>query len=107
MIGALLQGDLASDPVERVASNGKPYWTANARIPAGGDSIFVGISTFDAMAGERMMKLAKGSPFAAVGAMEATAWQSKDGEERKGWRLTATEILSVYQARKRSLGGDA
>lgn len=101
MIGAIIQGDLASDPVERSASNGKPYWTASARVATGAEAIFVGISTFDATAGARLMQLRKGSPLAAVGTLEATVWE-KDGEERRGWRLTSNEILTAHQARKRS-----
>lgn len=33
--------------------------------------------------------------------VERTTWTAKDGSERSGWRLTAAEILSVHQARKR------
>src|SRR5690606_13755155 len=55
MIGALIQGTLANDPAERTASNGNRYWTASARVPAGDDVLFVGVSTFDEKAGARLM----------------------------------------------------
>lgn len=106
MIGALLAGDLSSDPAERTASNGNRYWTASARVAAGDDAIFVGITTFDATAGERLMRLRKGSSIAAVGTLEATSWTDKAGAERKGWRLLAHEVLTVYQARKRRDAGE-
>lgn len=101
MIGALITADLSADPTERTASNGNRYWTASARVAAGGEAIFVGITAFDAKAGARLMQLRKGSSLAAVGTLEATSWTDKTGTERKGWRLLAHEIMSVYQARKR------
>ncbi len=100
MIAALVQGTLAADPTERTTREGKPFVTANLRVPAGAEVLFIGIATFDRTAGERLAKLRKGATVAAAGTLEATEW-AKDGETRKGWRLTATEILTVYAARKR------
>jgi single-stranded DNA-binding protein len=70
-------------------------------VPAGGEALFIGLTTFSETAGERLERLHKGATVAAAGTLEATAWTGKDGAERKGWRLTATEVLSAYQARKR------
>ncbi len=106
MIGALIAGELSTEPAERTASNGNRYWTASARVAAGGDAVFVGITAFDPKAGERLMQLHKGSSIAAVGTLEATSWTDKTGAERKGWRLLAHEVLSVYQARKRRDAGE-
>jgi len=107
MIGALIAGELSAEPAERTALNGKTFWTASARVSAGSEAIFVGITVFDPKAGERLMMLHKGSRVAAVGTLEATAWTDKTtGAERKGWRLLAHEILSVYQARKRRDAGE-
>ena len=101
MIGALVQGELIADPQVRTASNGKPFWTVTVRVPAGPEALFVGLTTFSESAGERLMKLHKGSAIAAAGALEPTEWEGKDGETRKGWRLTASEVLTVYEATKR------
>ncbi len=101
MIGALVQGDLVADPQARTASNGKPFWTVTVRVPAGPEALFVGLTTFSETAGERLMKLHKGSALAAAGTLEATTWTGKDGAERRGWRLTASEVLSVHQARRK------
>ncbi len=101
MISALCSGELIADPQARTASNGAPYWTATMRVPAGADALLIGLSTFHATAGERLMKLHKGSALAAAGVLEPTSWTGRDGEERRGWRLTASEVLSVHQARKR------
>jgi single-stranded DNA-binding protein len=101
MIGALIQGELIADPQARTASNGKPFWTVTVRVPAGPEALFVGVTTFSESAGERLAKLHKGSALAAAGVLEPTSWTGRDGEERRGWRLTASEVLSVHQARKR------
>lgn len=101
MIGALIQGELQSDPVERTTAKGGQFVTATIRVPAGAEALFVGVAVFDATACERLLRLRKGSTVAAAGTLEATAWTGKDGEERRGWRLTAVEVLSVYQARKK------
>ena len=101
MIAALVQGELVADPTARTASNGKPYWTVTMRVPAGAEALFIGISTFSESAGARLMQLHKGATLAAAGTLEATVWTAKDGTERGGWRLTATEVLTVYAATKR------
>lgn len=100
MISALMVGELATEPTARTTSKGAPYVTANMRVPAGAEALFVGVAAFERTAGERLLKLRKGASLAAAGTLEATEWE-KDGETRKGWRLTATEILTVYAARKR------
>lgn len=107
MMAALIAGELSTEPAERTASNGNRYWTASARVATGGEPVFVSIATFDPRAGERLMQLHKGSSIAAVGTLEATAWTDKaTGAERKGWRLLAHEVLSVYQACKRRDAGE-
>ncbi len=106
MIDAIISGPLTGEPTERTASNGNRYWTASARVAAGTESLFVGIAVFDPTAGERLMRLHKGSSIAAAGTLEVTSWTDKTGAERKGWRLLAHEVLSVYQARKRRDAGE-
>jgi single-stranded DNA-binding protein len=101
LIGALIQGDLTSDPVARTGASGKAFWTANVRVPTGTEALFIGLTTFSETAGERLMRLHKGSTVAAAGTLEPTAWTGKDGAERRGWRLTAAEVITVYEATKR------
>jgi single-stranded DNA-binding protein len=101
VIAALLQGVLVADPVKRSTVKGEPFVTTTVRVPAGAEALFVGVAAFEATAGERLAKLHKGASIAAAGTLEATEWQTREGEARKGWRLTASEVLSVYSARKR------
>ena len=101
MIAALIQGDLVSDPVERNTSKGIPFVTATVRVAAGTEALFVGLACFEATGCERLAKLRKGASVAAAGTLEATEWTTREGETRRGWRLTASEVLTVYAARKR------
>jgi single-stranded DNA-binding protein len=101
MIAALVQGELVADPVKRSTVKGEPFVTATVRVPAGAEALFVGVAAFDATAAERLAKLHKGASIAVAGTLEATEWKTREGEARKGWRLTAAEVLSVYSARKR------
>ena len=101
MIAALIQGDLVADPVERTTAKGAPFVTATVRVAAGTEALFVGLACFDATGCERLAKLRKGATVAAAGTLEATEWTTREGETRRGWRLTASEVLTVYAARKR------
>lgn len=101
MINALITGELASAPVERTTQGGKTFTTATVRVAAGAEALFIGVAAFGETAAGRLAQLKKGSAIAAAGTLEQNVWTMKDGEERRGWRLTASEILSVYQARKR------
>lgn len=101
MITAMIQGELVADPVQRTTAKGADFTTATVRVAAGAEALFVGLACFDASGCERLAKLRKGSAVAAVGALEATVWTTREGEERRGWRLTASEVLTVYAARRR------
>ena len=101
MIAALLIGELSADPVARVSGNGNQFVTANLRVPAGDAAQFVSLAAFDVDAAAKLLRLKKGDACAATGTLTMNVWTGKDGTERSGWRITATEILSVYEATKR------
>jgi single-stranded DNA-binding protein len=101
MIAALVQGVLAADPVERRSGDGNRFWTANLRVPAGEETLFISLATFSETAGQRLMQLSKGASIAAAGTLEQQVGTAKDSTARSGWRMTANEVLSLYQARKR------
>lgn len=108
MIGAVVTGTLAADPVERRTREGKTFTTATLRVPAGEDALFIGVAAFDERAAERLVRMHKGGTVAACGVLEQNSWTAKDGSERVGWRLTASEVLTAYAATKkrRSAEGD-
>lgn len=109
MIGALCTGTLTADPVERTTAKGSRFVTANLRVPAGEDAVFIGIAAFDQRAAERLLQMRAGGAVSAVGVLEQTHWTAKDGETRTGWRLTANEVMTAYSAtkkRRQAEGGD-
>lgn len=101
MISALITGDLISDPFDRTTREGKLFVTVTARVAAGAEAIFVGIAAFEPTPAARLAQMRKGGSIAAVGVLERTSWTGKDGTERQGWRLTASEILTAYGATKK------
>ncbi|MBN9425297.1 MAG: single-stranded DNA-binding protein [Burkholderiales bacterium] len=101
MISALVTGDLVSDPVQRTTQAGVPFVTANLRVAAGEQAVFVGLSTFSQTAIDRLADLKQGATIAAVGVLEQRVWTDREGNERTGWRLTANEIMTPYMAGKR------
>lgn len=110
MIGALVSGTLIADPVGRSTREGKPFTTATLRVPAGEDAVFIGIAAFNQDAAERLAQMRKGGAVSAAGVLEQSSWTGKDGAERTGWRLTASEVLTAYAATKKrraaGRGGD-
>ncbi len=107
MIGAVIHGTLVGDPIERTTREGKRFVTATLRVPAGEDALFVGVAAFEQLAAERLARMRKGGTVAACGVLEQTTWTAKDGSERTGWRLTASEVLTAYGAtKKRREGGE-
>lgn len=101
MIGAVITGTLVGDPVERTTQAGKPFVTATARVAAGEDAIFVGLAAFNETAAARLLQMRAGGAVSACGVLEQTHWTGKDGAERSGWRLTASEVLTAYAATKK------
>lgn len=104
MIEALIQGQVVGEPQMRQTREGKPFVTAAVRVSAGdGEAFFVSLSTFSEPAGERLAALSLGASLSAVVAFEQYQYRGKDGTDKSGWRLTATEVMSVYKARRRRI----
>ncbi|MFT3804961.1 MAG: single-stranded DNA-binding protein [Burkholderiaceae bacterium] len=97
----MILGELIADPVQRTSSAGRIFATATVRTGAGGESILVGVSTFSESAAAKLLELRKGDSLAATGPFESNRWTDRDGNERQGWRLTASQILTTYEAGKR------
>ena len=101
MISALVTGDLIAEPVQRTTQAGKSFVTATVRVAAGADALLVGVAAFDATAAARLGQMHKGGTIAACGVLEQNTWTARDGTERTGWRLTASEVLTAYAATKK------
>lgn len=101
MISALIQGDLIADPKSRTTTAGKPFMTATIRVPAGAESILIYLTAFSESVQAALGRLKSGDSLAASGVMELNIWQDRENHEHRDWRLTAHQIMSVYEMSKR------
>lgn len=102
MLSILVQGVLHADPVMRTSAKGQPYATAQLRAAGeDGATVWCSVIAFNAEAVEALAGLANGDPVAIVGRASVTSYSKRDGDTGVGIRITATRVLSVYEAGKR------
>ena len=101
VISVLLEGALIKDPVSRTASNGNPYTTATMRCAdADGESILCSVRAFNAEVAQTLARLSNGDTVAVAGHAAISQWD-KDGQHHVGLSVTATRVLTVYDAGQR------
>lgn len=100
MIHALVQGELAADPKQRTSAAGKAFITAQMKTTAGDESLLIGLAAFGST-GDKLGALKKGDALAVTGALKPNVWTDREGQERRGWNLTATAVLTLYEVGKR------
>jgi single-stranded DNA-binding protein len=101
----LLQGVLMDDPKSRISSKGNPYATALLRVPLGeSDAELFSVITFSSTAVEALLQRSKGDSIALTGSAQRNDYTDKSGVERKGWKVVAEAVLTLYQARKARKG---
>lgn len=106
MLSVLIEGTLIAAPVRRTSAKGGAFVTAQVRCSADdGASVFCGVIAFQPAAAEALAALGAGDAVAVAGPASLSQWE-KDGEHRSGLRVTATRVLSVYDAgaRRRAAG---
>ncbi len=101
MTTALFLGDLLAAPVQRQTSAGSRFATATVRTGAGSKSVLTGLATFSESTVDKLLGLKKGDSLAATGVLEMKVWSDREGRERRDWRLTASQVLTVYEAANR------
>ena len=101
MISALILGELIADPVERRTSAGATFVTATVRTGAGAEPVLIGLACFSQTAATALLHLRKGDSVAATGPLELNLWTDRQGRERRDWRMTAGQVMTVYEANKR------
>jgi single-stranded DNA-binding protein len=97
----LVSGQLIADPQRRQGAKAA-FVTATVRAGAGDDTTLVNVIAFADQA-ERLLGLAKGAPVAVSGRAELKRWTGKDGAERTGLSVVASEIAALKpRPRRRS-----
>ena len=105
MIDVLLSGRLVRDPVTRTGKSGKDFTTALLRCDVGEeDPVIVSVIAFGGVV-EKLGRLKAGDAVSIAGSAKLSSWE-KDGETRHGLSVTASAVLSAYDAKRRR-GGDA
>lgn len=106
MLSTIVAGQIVTEPKHGTSKAGTAWANCVVRCPCGQnretgeqESAFVQVAAFGDEAA-KLAKLTKGDSVSATGALKPTTYQ-KNGEERNGLSLTATGILTAYQARKK------
>jgi single-stranded DNA-binding protein len=95
----LATGTLVSDPVRRTGQSGADYATATIRCGSGDDATWISIVAFND-SGERLLELIKADAVSPAGRAELSAWTGRDGAERRGLRIVASEIAAARPRRR-------
>jgi single-strand DNA-binding protein len=101
MLDVLIGGRLVRDPQVRTGQGGKSFTTALVRVPVGQgeESLLASVIAFQAVA-ERLARLRAGDAVSLTGSARLSSWE-KDGETHHGLAVTASALLTAYDARKR------
>ena len=98
MLSVLIEGTLIAAPVQRTSAKGTPFVTVQVRCSGDdGESILCSVIAFQALAAEALAALAAGDSVAVAGPAALSQWE-KNGEHRVGLKVTASRVLSVYEA---------
>ena len=98
MLSVLVEGVLVSSPVQRTSAKGSAFVTAQVRCNAeDGESLLVSVIAFSAPAAEALARLGAGDTVAIAGPAALSRWE-KNGEPHVGLKVTATRVMTVYDA---------
>ena len=98
MLSVLIEGSLIAAPVRRTSAKGSTFVTAQLRCTGDdGAGILCSVIAFQASAAEALAALAAGDTVAVAGPAALSQWE-QNGEHRVGLKVTASRVLSVYEA---------
>ena len=98
MLSVLIDGTLIAAPVRRTSAKGTTFVTAQLRCTGDdGASILCSVIAFQASAAEALLALAAGDTVAVAGPAALSQWE-KNGEHKVGLKVTASRVMSVYDA---------
>ncbi|HEX7913899.1 MAG TPA: single-stranded DNA-binding protein [Paraburkholderia sp.] len=102
MIDGLVAGKVYGKPTERVGASGKSFVTAKVRAAGGGESLFVNVIAFDAVAKAALLALDDGDSVALAGALAPKVWLDKSGDAKPALDMVAHGVLTpCHLQRKR------
>lgn len=102
MIETLITGKLYGAPKQGTTKNGGSYANAKVKVPAGdGETLFANIITFSDTAVQALCALTDGDPVACVGTLKVSTYTSKTGDTRVSLDIAASQILTLYQVKRK------
>ena len=102
MIDALISGKLIKDTELKTGQSGKPYCQFMLSVSVGSEKPAVVSGMAFGEVAERVAKLQKGDPLSVIGSLKPSEWLDKStGETRHGLSVTAHNVLSPYDIKKR------
>lgn len=100
-IFGLVSGTVQGSPATRTTSKGRPWVTLTVKAQGGEGSAFVSVAVFDPDLVEVAGGLSEGESVAAQGRLELRAWTGRDGTERTGLSITASQLMRLEKAERR------
>jgi single-stranded DNA-binding protein len=98
MLSILVEGTLIGAPVRRTSAKGTTFVTTQLRCNADdGESVFCSVIAFQAAVAEALVALGAGDTVAVAGPAVLSQWE-KNGEHKVGLKVTASRVMSVYDA---------
>jgi single-stranded DNA-binding protein len=102
-IHALVTGTVSTAPTRRTTSKGNAWATFSIRVQAGEGSTFVNVAVFDSQLVDQVLEFTEGAAVSVTGKLELRTWQGRDGQERTGLSITASQLMVlVAESRKRT-----
>ncbi|HEU4457776.1 MAG TPA: single-stranded DNA-binding protein [Methylibium sp.] len=101
MLSVLIEGTVTAAPVSRTSARGTAFVTAQMRCAGeDGEAVWCSVIAFSASAAEALLALASGDAVAVAGHAALSQWE-KNGEHRVGMKVTASRVMTVYEAGQR------
>lgn len=97
-IHVLCTGALTADPQRRQGQKAA-FVTATLRVADSGGGTFVSVIAFGEMA-DQLAELCQGAAVSVSGAAKLTSWIGRDGEEKRGISITATQLIALAPQKK-------
>lgn len=100
MIEGLVGGQVYGSTEQRTGRTGE-FTVATVRAISKGEAVFVNVIAYDLMAQVSLLALDDGDAVRLVGRLTPRARVDRDGEARASLGMTATQVLTAYQAKRK------
>lgn len=95
----MASGKITVGPTQKTSQNGNPYTFALMSVPTNQERLSLSVFAFGEVA-DLLSTLDKGDEITVTGSASLGEWES-NGEKRCSLSITAEQIMSLYQSRKK------